>query len=63
MSLNDYKNMNYDIKKRVLSGIYENRESLSKKLNVNISSNPATKRANSITYKNQNNKMNRDGLL
>ena len=55
MSLNDYKNMNYDIKKRVLSGIYENRESLSKKLNVNISSNPATKRANSITYKNQNN--------
>ena len=58
MSLNDYKNMNYDIKKRVLSGIYENRESLSKKLNVNISSNPATKRANSITYKNQNNKMN-----
>ena len=57
MSLNDYKNMNYDIKKRVLSGIFENRESLSKKLNVNISSNPATKRANSITYKNPN-KMN-----
>ena len=57
MSLNDYKNMNYDIKKRVLSGIFENRESLSKKLNVNISSNPATKRANSINYKNPN-KMN-----
>ena len=57
MSLNDYKNMNYDIKKRVLSGIFENRESLSKKLNINISSNPATKRANSITYKNPN-KMN-----
>ena len=57
-SLNDYKNMKKKKKKRVLSGIYENRESLSKKLNVNISSNPATKRANSITYKNQNNKMN-----
>jgi hypothetical protein len=34
ISLNEYKNMNYDIKKKVLSGIFENREDISKKLNI-----------------------------
>ena len=50
MSLNDYKNMNYDIKKRVLSGIFENREALAKKLDVNKATNPAARRANSMNY-------------
>ena len=50
MSLNDYKNMNYDIKKRVLSGIFENREALAKKLDVNKATNPAARRANSLNY-------------
>ena len=50
MSLNDYKNMNYDIKKRVLAGIFENRELLAKKLDINKTSNPASRRANSMNY-------------
>ena len=50
MSLNDYKNMNYDIKKRVLSGIFENREALAKKLDVNKATNPAARRTNSMNY-------------
>ena len=50
MPLNDYKNMNYDIKKRVLAGIFENRELLAKKLDINKTSNPASRRANSMNY-------------
>lgn len=34
MSLNDYRNMNYDTKKIVLSGIFENKILLSQKLNL-----------------------------
>lgn len=71
ISLNEYKNMNYDIKKKVLSGIFENREELSKKLNIfnncntNNNSNNINvhKRTNTINYKNHsgpnmNNNMN-----
>ena len=65
ISLNEYKNMNYDIKKKVLSGIYENREDISKKLNIyvnanapNNSNNKAHKRLNTINYNNQGNNIN-----
>ena len=34
MSLSDYKNMNYETKKIILGGIYENRPEISKKLNL-----------------------------
>ena len=62
ISLNEYKNMNYDIKKKVLSGIFENREEISKKLNVYINANAPNnfnnvnthKRMNTINYKNNN---------
>ena len=55
ISLNDYRNMNYDMKKRVLSGIFENRETISKKLNVNVNSNSEMKRTNSLSYKKHEN--------
>ena len=71
ISLNEYKNMNYDIKKKVLSGIFENREELSKKLNIFNNSNTNNnsnninvhKRTYTINYKNHsgpnmNNNMN-----
>ena len=60
LSLNEYKNMNYDIKKKVLSGIFENREEISKKLNVYVNANAPNnfnnvnthKRMNTVNYKN-----------
>ena len=55
ISLNDYRNMNFDIKKRILSGIFENRESLSKRLNINVTSNQMPRRINSLNFKNPNN--------
>ena len=55
ISLNDYRNMNFDIKKRILSGIFENRESLSKRLNINVTSNQMPRRINSLNFKNTNN--------
>lgn len=35
ISLSDYKNMNYETKKTILGGIYENRPEFSRKLNLN----------------------------
>jgi hypothetical protein len=65
ISLNEYKNMNYDIKKKVLSGIYENREDISKKLNIyvnanapNNSNNKPHKRMNTMNYNNHGNNIN-----
>ena len=66
ISLNEYKNMNYDIKKKVLSGIFENRDDLSKRLNIyvnanapNNSNNNTHKRLNTFNYNNNNgNNMN-----
>ena len=55
ISLNDFRNMNFDIKKRILSGIFENRESLSKRLNINVTSNQMPRRINSLNFKNPNN--------
>jgi len=60
LSLNEYKNMNYEIKKKVLSGIFENREEISKKLNVYVNANAPNnfnnvnthKRMNTVNYKN-----------
>ena len=55
ISLNDYRNMNFDIKKRILSGIFENRESLSKRLNINVTSNQMPRRINdNNNYENNN---------
>lgn len=34
ISLSDYKNMNYETKKKILGGIYENRPEISRKLNL-----------------------------
>ena len=54
MSLSDYSNMNYDTKKIVLGGIFENKVLFAQKLNLKkyerINNNP--KRPNSITNKN-----------
>jgi hypothetical protein len=65
ISLNEYKNMNYDIKKKVLSGIFENRDDLSKRLNIyvnanapNNSNNNTHKRLNTFNYNNNGNNMN-----
>ena len=65
ISLNEYKNMNYDIKKKVLSGIFENREDISKKLNIyvnanapNNSNNKPHKRMNTMNYNNHGNNIN-----
>ena len=36
ISLIDYKNMNYESKKKILGGIYENRPEISRKLNLHM---------------------------
>ena len=57
ISINDYKNMNYDTKKIVLGGIYENRPKFALRLNLKNYENyqnPAKQRANSFS----NNKIN-----
>ena len=66
LPLNDYRNMNFDIKKSILSGIFENRETIAKKLNIyknsNSNSNPHPRRTNSLSNKkpdiNKNNNFN-----
>ena len=57
MSLTEYRGMNYDIKKKILSGIFENRESLAKRLNVNITTD-THKRIKSQALNNINFNMN-----
>ena len=57
MSLTEYKGMNYDIKKKILSGIFENRESLAKRLNVYITTD-THKRIKSQVLNNVNSNMN-----
>ena len=57
MSLTEYKGMNYDIKKKILSGIFENRESLAKRLNVYITTD-THKRIKSQVLDNVNFNMN-----
>ena len=51
MTLNDYRNMNYDTKKNILAGIYENRQLISHKLNLKYIDNERNKMTN-IMYKN-----------
>ena len=64
MSLTEYKGMNYDIKKKILSGIFENRESLAERLNINIKTDThkriKSQVSNNVNYNmnNQNNKIN-----
>jgi len=56
MSLSDYKNMNYETKKIILGGIYENRPSIAMKLNlnaVNIYQNMPNQNPAQKTYINQ----------
>lgn len=54
ISLDEYKNMNYDTKKIVLSGIYENRPLLAQKLNLQsfYKNDNTNRRANSMYNKN-----------
>jgi len=64
MSLTEYKGMNYDIKKKILSGIFENRESFAERLNINIKTDThkriKSQVSNNVNYNmnNQNNKIN-----
>jgi hypothetical protein len=51
ISLNEYRNMNYDTKKNILAGIYENRQLISHKLNLKYIDNERNKMTN-IMYKN-----------
>ena len=69
ISLNDYRKMNYEMKRTVLSGIFENRELFSKKLNLNAhqvharqNSNIGNKNYNNNNYNNNynNNNYNND---
>lgn len=53
ISLNDYKNMNFEMKKTVLSGIFENRETFAKKFNLN-----AAQTHSSMNSKLSNNNIN-----
>jgi hypothetical protein len=48
MTLNDYKNMNYDTKKNIYAGIYENRQLISHKLNLKYIDNERNKRTNNM---------------
>ena len=50
ISLNEYRNMNYDTKKRILSGIFENRESFAKKLDIMMTTS-IKRRTNTLSYK------------
>ena len=55
ISFNDYKNMNYDTKRLILGGIFQNRVLFAQKLNLkNFERNNPQKRPNSINNKNMN---------
>ena len=65
MSFNDYINMNYDTKKIVLGGIFQNKALFAQKLNLkNYERNMnIPKRPNSITNKNKNNRFSNPNLI
>ena len=58
ISLNDYRNLNYETKKIILGGIYENKPILAQRLNLkSYEINNPKKRSNSMSN-NKNNKVN-----